>query len=70
MSTRHNDRSATNPARRLSGKHPSLAKCPRLPRTLGLADIRNSFGKNSLLIRKGDFVYDVSKFPKLYEAGV
>lgn len=70
MSTRHNDRSSTHPVKRLSGDHPKLEKCPRKPRTLGLADIRKTFGKESLLIRKGDFIYNVSAVPQLYEKGV
>jgi len=69
MSTRHNDRSATHPVKRLSGEHPKLAKCPKKPRILGLADIRKTFGKESLLVRKGDFIYDVSEVPELYLEG-
>lgn len=70
MSTRHNDRNASNRVKRLSGKHPKLDKCPKIPRTLGITDIRNSFGRDALLITKGAFIYNVTQFPELYQEGL
>jgi|GEM_PF-5416001 len=70
MSTRHNDRNPSNKVKRLSGAHPKLELCPRLPRILGLSDIRNSFGRDALLITKGSFIYNVNQFPELYQEGI
>jgi len=62
-------RASVNPIRKLSGEHKQLAKCRRLPKLLGVADIRNQFGEKALLVMKGSFIYDVTGVPGLYEKG-
>lgn len=70
MSIRHNERNPSSRVKRLSREHPELEKCLRFPRILGVADIRNSFGKYALLITKGAFIYNVNQFPELYQRGL
>jgi len=60
-------RSSVNPVRKITGEHKQLAKCKRLPKLLGVTDIRNQFGMKALLVLRGCFVYDVSEYPELYK---
>jgi hypothetical protein len=62
-------RSDVNKVRKLTGEHKELEKCRRLPKILGVTDIRNQFGQKALLIMRGDFIYDASEYPELYASG-
>ena len=60
-------RDSVNPIKKLTGDHKRLLKCKRLPKLLGIKDIRNQFGLGALLVMKGTYIYDVSQYPNLYK---
>jgi len=62
----------TNPIRTYNSGQPGLKlleKCPMMLRSLGTKFIREKLGTEAKLVKRGIWVYDVSKYLKVWEEG-
>lgn len=51
-------------------KHPALAECPNFSATGSVIGMRNKYGgyRNALLVRCGQYIYNVDEHPEIYAA--